>query len=363
MSDESNKSEEPTGKRLDEAFAEGNFAKSPDIQVVFVLLAAFTTLLIVAKEETRSVVEITEKVLSGLARYPIRSDVVPEWIKAGVITMVGLVLPFSGACALAGTLAGGLQSRFRLTPKALEFKISRLNPLNGFKRIFSMQGTMKVLIDGTKLIVIGWIIFGVVKKIFLDPIFYTPVDVFRLSGFMMESVTMLLGRLILALGVIAALNYMYQMKSVHKKLMMSKQEVQDESRSSEGDPKVKAAQRQMARRMMQQQMLKAVPTADVVVTNPTHFAVALKYERGRDKAPMVLAKGERLFAARIKELARENEVPMVENRPVARMLFKYGKVGQPIPSELYQAVAEILAFVYKTHRYYFHRLKERRAMN
>ena len=172
-----------------------------------------------------------------------------------------------------------------------------------------------------------------------------------------------MGRLILTLGAIAGLHYMYQLKSVHKKLMMSKQEIQDESRSAEGDPKIKAAQRQMARRMMQQQMLKAVPTADVVVTNPTHFAVALKYERGRDKAPMVLAKGERLFAARIKEIARENDVPMVENRPVARMLFKYGKVGQTIPAELYQAVAEILAFVYKTHRYYFHRLKERRSMN
>ena len=112
---------------------------------------------------------------------------------------------------------------------------------------------------------------------------------------------------------------------------------------------------------MQKQMLNAVPTADVVITNPTHFAVALKYERGRDKAPVVLAKGERLFAKRIKALAAQHEVPMVENKPVARMLFKYGKVGKAIPLELYQAVAEILAFVYKTHRYYFHELKQRRA--
>jgi len=363
MSDETNKSEEPTAKRLNEAFAEGNFAKTPDIQVVCVLLAAFATLLVIAREEAQRVVEITVKVFNGVGKYPIRADVVPEWIKLGVMTLVGLILPFSGACALAGTLAGGFQSRFRLTPKALEFKFGRLNPLNGMKRIFSMQGTIKVITDGSKMIVIGWVIFGVVKKIFMDPIFYTPVDVYRLGSFILNSATMLLGRLILALGAIASLNYLYQLKSVHKKLMMSKQEVQDESRSAEGDPKIKAAQRQMARRMFQQQMLKSVPTADVVVTNPTHFAVALKYERGRDKAPMVLAKGERLFAARIKEIAREHEVPMVENRPVARMLFKYGKVGKSIPTELYQAVAEILAFVYKTHRYYFHRLKERRSMN
>jgi flagellar biosynthetic protein FlhB len=119
--------------------------------------------------------------------------------------------------------------------------------------------------------------------------------------------------------------------------------------------------RRMARRLMQRQMLSAVPTADVVVTNPTHYAVALKYERGVDEAPVVLAKGEHGFAKRIKELALENGVPMVENKPVARALFAFGKVGQPIPMELYQVVAEILAFVYRTHRYYFYRLKSRRV--
>jgi flagellar biosynthetic protein FlhB len=119
--------------------------------------------------------------------------------------------------------------------------------------------------------------------------------------------------------------------------------------------------RQLARRLLQKQMLKAVPTADVVVTNPTHFAVALKYERNKDKAPVLLAKGEGAFARRIKELAAANDVPTIENKPVARMLFKAGRVGKPIPVELYQAVADILAFVYRTHRYYFHRLKARRA--
>jgi flagellar biosynthetic protein FlhB len=116
----------------------------------------------------------------------------------------------------------------------------------------------------------------------------------------------------------------------------------------------------MARRLTQKQMLSAVPTADVVVTNPTHFAVALKYERGKDKAPVILAKGENRFAQRIKALAAEHGVPMVENKPVARMLFSLGKVGESIPPELYQAVASILAVVYRTHRYYFHRLKARR---
>jgi flagellar biosynthetic protein FlhB len=126
------------------------------------------------------------------------------------------------------------------------------------------------------------------------------------------------------------------------------------------DPKIRQAMRAMARRIMQRQMLQAVPTADVVVTNPTHFAVALKYERGRDRAPVVLAKGHNLLARRIKALALEHGVPMVENKPVARALFKFGQVGKEIPAQLYQAVAEILGFVYRAHRYYFHRLKARR---
>jgi flagellar biosynthetic protein FlhB len=142
--------------------------------------------------------------------------------------------------------------------------------------------------------------------------------------------------------------------------MMTRQELKDERKNSEGDANVKSAMRRLARRIMQKQMLAAVPTADVVITNPTHYAVALKYERGLDQAPVVLAKGENRFALRIKALAAEHGVPSVENRPVARLLFGLGKVGEGIPPQLYQAVAEILAVVYRTHRYYFHQLRTRR---
>jgi flagellar biosynthetic protein FlhB len=233
--------------------------------------------------------------------------------------------------------------------------------MSGLQRIFSMQGAVKLATDSAKLVVVGFLVWGAVKDLMHDPIFYSPVPPMRLGSFMMGTAKMLLGRFVLALGGIAALNYIYQLRKVQADLMMTKQEVKEEARNAEGDPHVKAARRMMARRFLQKQMLSAVPTADVVVTNPTHFAVALRYERGTDKAPVVLAKGERAFAKRIKALAAENGVPMVENRPVARALFKYGRVGKPIPIELYQAVADILAFVYKTHRYYFHQLKARRA--
>jgi flagellar biosynthetic protein FlhB len=274
--------------------------------------------------------------------------------------MLGLMMPMCVTCAAAGALAAGLQSRFQLSPKVLEFKFTRLDPIKGFQRIFSGQAWVKLGTDALKLFLIATILWQALKRILSDPLFYTPVAPNRLGTFMEESFMTILGRCIMALGGIAAINYLYQQRRVHSDLMMTKHEVKEENRQQDGDPRVRSARRQMARRLLQKQMLSAVPTADVVVTNPTHFAVALKYQRGADKAPIVLAKGERLFALRIKAIAAENDVPMVENKPVARMLFKYGKVGKPIPAELYKAVAEILAFVYKTHRYYFHQLRSRR---
>jgi flagellar biosynthetic protein FlhB len=178
--------------------------------------------------------------------------------------------------------------------------------------------------------------------------------------FIWETVLYVIVRIAVASAIIAVISYAYQVRKTKKDLMMTKQEVKDERKQAEIDPHVKSARRALAMRLMQRQMLDSVPTADVVVTNPTHFAVALKYERGKDRAPVVLAKGRDMFARRIKALATEHGVPFVENKPVARALFKYGQVGREIPAQLYQVVAEILSFVYRTHRYYFHRLKARR---
>ena len=361
MSDQGVKTELPTDKRLREAADEGRFARTPDLQVVFILVAAFFVLAFGSREYCEHIAGISVGIFGHLGKYAMKPDAIGEWTAISARVMLSFIMPMALACAAAGALAGGLQSRFQLTPKALGFNFSRLDPITGFQRIFSAQGWVKLATDLLKLLVVGCAVWSGVKAILNDPIFYSPVEVHRLGGFILSTATMLLGRFILSLGGIAAINYLYQLRKVRSELMMSRHEVTEENRQAEGDPKVRLALRQMARRLMQKQMLGAVATADVVITNPTHFAVALKYERGRDKAPMLLAKGDGAFAKRIKALAAEHDVPMVENKPVARMLFKAGKVGKPIPIELYQAVADILAFVYKTHRYYFHRLKERRS--
>ena len=361
MSDKGLQTEQPTEKKLGEAQDEGQFARTGDIPIVFVLTAGVFVLAFGSREYCEKIFAITVGILGHLGKYAIQAEAVNAWVGPAAVTMLGLILPVAVACAGASALAGGLQSRFRLSPAALGFKLSRLDPVAGFQRIFSMQGVVKLVTDSLKLVVVGFVVWGAVKDLMHDPIFYTPVPPMRLGSFILSTATTLLGRFVLALGGIAALNYIYQLRKVQSDLMMTKREVKEEHRSAEGDPNIKGARRQLARRLLQKQMLTAIPMADVVVTNPTHFAVALRYERGMDKAPVVLAKGERAFAMRIKALAAEHGVPMVENRPVARALFKYGRVGKAIPIELYQAVADILAFVYKTHRYYFHQLKVRRA--
>jgi flagellar biosynthetic protein FlhB len=261
----------------------------------------------------------------------------------------------------AALLSGGLQSGFQFTPKVLGFKPDKLDPIAGFGRVFSKTSLVHGAVDFLKLLAIGGAMWLAARTLLHDPLFQSPVETAYLGQFIHRSALSLFARLLFALGVIAAISYGYEKFKTSRDLMMTRQEVKDERKQAEGDAFVKSAMRRMARRLMQKQMLAAVPTADVVVTNPTHYAVALKYERGVDSAPVVLAKGDNRLALRIKAIAAEHGVPTVENRPVARFLFAAGKVGEPIPSELFQAVAEILAFVYRTHRYYFFRLRSRRA--
>jgi flagellar biosynthesis protein FlhB len=271
-----------------------------------------------------------------------------------------LAFPIVATCLVAGVVASGLQTGFRLTPKVLEVKWERLNFVQGFSRVVSKSVLVQLGIDLLKLGALGWVLYGAIRRILDDPIFYTPVDVRHVATFILESTLYVLVRITVACAAIAVISYVYQWRKTRKDLMMTREEVKQERKNAEIDPHVKSAQRALARRILQRQMLNAVPTADVVVTNPTHFSVALKYERGRDRAPVVLAKGRDVFARRIKEIALRHGVPLVENKPVARALYRYGQVGREIPAQLYQAVAEILSFVYRTHRYYFHRLKARR---
>ncbi len=359
--DKDSKTEEASGKRLSEAHGKGQFARSPEIAVVFLLAAALGGLSMTVGTAAQDISSMARSTFSQLATIQLQLDTVPLQLGETLLLMGKVLVPILGVCTLAALLAGGLQSGFNLTPDVLGLKLEKLNPIPGFQRIFSKQALVHAGIDLLKLISIGLVLWAAAKGFFEDPLFSAPVEAVYLGHFLKRSTFEFLSRLILCMGIIAAISYWYELMKSKKDLMMTKQEVKEEAKQSEGDAQTKGAMRRMARRLLQKQMLAAVPTADVIVTNPTHYAVALKYERGVDQAPVILAKGENRFALRIKALAAEHGVPVVENKPVARMLYSLGTVGESIPSDLYQAVAQILAFVYRTHRYYFHRLKTRRV--
>lgn len=358
--DQDQKTEQPTAKHVTEAFEQGQFARSPEIQTAFVLASVLGALGFTATQTARDLTELSIGIFSQLATIRLQTDTLSTQITDFIILLGRLVAPPLAACGLAALLAGGLQSGFRITPKALGFRFEKLNPVAGFTGLYSKATLVRGGIDLLKLIVIGLTLYSGLKAVIRDPLFSAPVELAYLGEYLYRTTLVFFSRLLFALGGVAAISYGWEKFKTGRDLMMTREQVKEEHRQSQGDGHVKAAQRRLGRRLLQKQMLAAVPTADVVLTNPTHYAVALKYDRGTDKAPIVLAKGENQFARRIKAIAADHGVPMVENKPVARLLFAMGRVGEAIPAELYQAVAEILAVVYRTHRYYFYRLKARR---
>jgi flagellar biosynthetic protein FlhB len=358
--DQDQKTEQPTEKKLSDAMDRGHFAHSPDLSVLFLLAAVLGVLGLTTREASQSIAEYSVRIFSRLGTIQLTYDSVVGLVADSLLTSARALGPMLLALMGAALLACGAQSGFRMSPEAVGFKPERLNPVDGFQRIFNKSAWVKMLVDALKLFGLGAALYLGGRGLMYDPLFSSPVEAAYLGQFLSQATIVFLSRLVLALGAVTAISYSYERFKTARELMMTRDEVKDERKNAEGNQQAKAAMRRMARRLVQRQMLSAVATADVVVTNPTHYAVALKYERGKDKAPVVLAKGENRFAQRIKAIAAENGVPLVENKPVARMLFALGKVGESIPPDLYQAVASILAVVYRTHRYYFHRLKARR---
>lgn len=358
--EQDSKTEQASDKRLSEAHDRGQFAKSHEVTVLFPIAATLGVLVLTTQSASRDIAEYAVAMFTRYSTTAVAHDTVTTQLGEVMFTTGRALLPFLFAIVGGVLLAGGVQSGFRLTPEVITFKLDSLNVAAGFGRLFNKSVFVKAGIDLLKLIAIGFALWLGARGLMFDPLFSAPVEAAYLGQFINHATTLFLTRLLLALGIVAAIGYAYERFKTSKELMMTKEEVKEERKQAEGDAHTKAAMRRMGRRLIQKQMLAAVKTADVVVTNPTHFAVALKYERGKDQAPVVLAKGENRFALRIKALAAENGVPIVENKPVARLLFAMGKVGETIPAELYSAVAAILAVVYRTHRYYFYNLKSRR---
>ena len=360
--DKSSKTEPPTAKKLQESRSRGQFAKAPEIGMTLTLLAGLAVILFYAPSKALEVMGFTKSIMENLHKINATQESIAITAQQS-FTLLGLIVfPMLALTFIAAFVAEGLQTGFRLTPKAMEPKLSKFNPISGVKRIFGIKGLKTFMIDFLKFLFIGTVVWLTLILFLDDPIFYAPIPIQHLPIFIYDLFVTMFAILVLLLLIIAIINYMIKKKENDEEMKMTKDEVKEETKSKEVSPEVKSAQRKKAMEMLSGQNMSEVGTADVVVTNPTHFAIALRYEKGMDLAPVVVAKGENLLARKIKVLAAEHDVPTVENKPVARALFVLGRVGEPIPLDFYQVIAEILAQVYKTHAYYFHRLKARRLL-
>jgi flagellar biosynthetic protein FlhB len=347
------KTEQPTPRRLEEALKRGQIARSPEVQTAFVLLGGLAALAFSGQELWKQLVGATVISLGHLHDTPLTGGALQGYAIAGTLVLLKCVGPVVLATALAGMLAGAIQNRFNTASEAMTPDWNRINPVEGFKRLFSARMLAPTAISMAKMAIIIVLTYSEVRNILNDPIFTTSVGVARMAGFLAETSMKIFLRVSLALLVIAAADYGFQWWRTQRDLMMTKQELKEELKNTEGNQQIKNARRRR-RGKSKRQMLVDVPKADVVVTNPTHLAIALRYDRKTMRAPRVVAKGIRLNAQRIREIAQQHQVPVIENKPLARLLFKHGKVGGEVPASLYAAVAEVLAWVYRVNRYRYY---------
>ena len=348
------KTEQPTPKKLQELLEGGQFAKSQEVQTLVLLVMALLVLTIMAPRMVDGFRLFLMSTLQQMSTLRMNGESFPGFFNHFLFFAGGLILPVMLTGVLAALIGAGSQSKFRLTPKAIEPKFSKLNPLKGLKNIFSSRSLAKLFVSLGKLVVIFGFTYPVLKDVLKDPVFYSALDVQHLLLFMGQTAQSVGVRVVAGMVVIAAADYAYQIWKNEQDSLMTKQEVKDEGKQVEGNALIKGEQKSRRRKMLMETMQQEIPQADVIVTNPTHLAIALKYDRDDMAAPRVIAKGARYNALRIRDIGKQHDVPIVENKPVARLLFKHCKVGREIIPELFAAVAEILAYVYRTNRYRYY---------
>ncbi len=346
MADDMEKTEEPTAKKLADARQEGNVAKSQDIVGVIVLFFAILALLMMfgfiaerMMNLTRfylsySMVELSRETLFDLAVVTMREFVI-------------MVVPFATIIAISGVIGTAAQIGFNFTTKPLEPNFSKLDPIKGLKNLISMEKLvqgLKMTLKSLTAFFVGFLYFWFfIQELPTVALF----GIFDQLGWLRDKMIIMALVMLVIIFVYGIIDLIIVRYQYFEKLKMSKQEIKDEMKNMEGDPHVKGKIRQIQMQAARKRMMSAVPTADVVITNPTHYAVAIVYEEGKHNAPVVVAKGADNIALQIKKIARENSVHIVQNPPLARSLYAEVEVDHPIPETLFTAVAEVLAYVFK----------------
>lgn len=347
------KTEEPTAKKLEDARKEGQVAKSKELVSGVTMLLSFTILRLSLSflnsgfQDTfhgiyNHIPEVGQTASGGVGL----SAFIRNMFIFSIQKMLMIMAPFLIVGFIVTLIMNIVQFKFKVTGKPLKPKFNKLNPVSGFKKIISKDSLMQLLMSILKIgliVAVIWNDIGKVTKLIMGIYGYTTFAGIAVVGTSVLNIAIKIAAFYLIVGFV---DFLYQKRKFKNDMKMTKQEVKDEYKNTEGNPEIKGKIKSRMREASRRRMMQDVPSADVIITNPTHLAVALKYENDSGKAPVVVAKGEDYLAKKIREVAKEAHVEIVENKPLARMLYYNVDIGQEIPPELYQAVAEVLAFVY-----------------
>jgi flagellar biosynthetic protein FlhB len=341
------KSEQPTDKRKREARKKGTVTKSVDLISAAVFMAIMVAIPGVMAKGFQGFTHGFRSAV-GVSTNDFSLAKVDQVTRAALLPMLPPLITITVIAMTVGLIGNFAQVGFSLSGEAMKPNFNKINPVNGLKRLFGKAAIFDLFKSLIKLFVFSWMVYSSIRDHWgeIGMIWsLTPIQSLSVIGGLVRTILMRVG---IAWIVLAIADYMFQKKQTNSQLMMTKEEVRQEMKDAESSPEMKGARMRMARQFSKMRLSQAVAEADVIITNPTHFAVAIKYESSKNHAPVVVAKGVDHLAMRIRELAKEAKVPIVENRPLARALHKQCEVGDFVPRELFQSVAEVLAYVYRT---------------
>lgn len=342
------KTEKATPKKRRDERKEGNVFQSTDVvNVVFVLISFYGL---------KAIFPMLYDTVGGfMKRYigfagsvgDISGQTIGKYGTEFIGACVKTVLPFAAICMLVGVVMHGIQTRFLFTSKNFHPKLNRISPLQGIKKLFSLKNVIELAKNLLKVLVLMVIVYSMLKEDSVKVLRTMDMDIKLSVAFVFEMVMSIIMKVSLVFAVVAFFDYLFQRWDYERKIKMSKQEVKEEYKQTEGNPEIKGKIRDVQRQRARSRMMQAVPDADVIIRNPTHFAVALSYDEEKNGAPIVVAKGQDELALRIVRVGEENNVTVIEDRPLARGLYAKTELNREIPAEYYGAVAEVLVYVYK----------------
>lgn len=341
------KTEKATPKKREDERKKGKVAKSQDVNTAILLLLSFITLSVFGSSMKDGMTGVYRHSFTEYIHWELTIETAMLIFTEVVMEVAKVVAPVMVVALIAGVSSNLMQFGFLFTTEPLKFDLKKIDPIQGAKRIFSIRALVELLKSLLKIVSIGVITFAIIWM-YKD-------EMFMLSQKNVDSALGFFGHVTITMGIaativllfLAVLDYAYQKYDFEKNLRMSKQDIKDEHKNVEGDPLIKSKLRDKQRQMSMQRMMSDVPTADVIITNPTHYSIAIKYDEDKASAPYVVAKGVDQVALKIREIAKDHDIMTVENRQLARTLYDVVEIGDLIPEQFYQAVAEVLAYVYQ----------------